>query len=162
MEKSLKLIDESDLILFVLNNNEELTTEEEEILDKLKDKNYIIIVNKIDLDKKININDNNIVYLSALNKVGIEDLKKKIKEIFNLEKLETSDLNYLTGTKNIAILKEALKSIDDVEEAIKNNMPIDMLEIDIKNIWTSLGTIIGETYSEELIDEMFSRFCLGK
>lgn len=161
-EKSLKLIDESDLILFVLNNNEELTTEEEEILDKLKDKNYIIIVNKIDLDKKININDNNIVYLSALNKVGIEDLKKKIKEIFNLEKLETSDLNYLTGTKNIAILKEALKSIDDVEEAIKNNMPIDMLEIDIKNIWTSLGTIIGETYSEELIDEMFSRFCLGK
>lgn len=162
VEKSLKLIDESDLILFVLNNNEELTTEEEEILDKLKDKNYIIIVNKIDLDKKININDNNIVYLSALNKVGIEELKKKIKEIFNLEKLETSDLNYLTGTKNIAILKEALKSIDDVEEAIKNNMPIDMLEIDIKNIWTSLGTIIGETYSEELIDEMFSRFCLGK
>ena len=162
VEKSLKLIDESDLILFVLNNNEELTTEEEEILDKLKDKNYIIIVNNIDLDKKININDNNIVYLSALNKVGIEDLKKKIKEIFNLEKLETSDLNYLTGTKNIAILKEALKSIDDVEEAIKNNMPIDMLEIDIKNIWTSLGTIIGETYSEELIDEMFSRFCLGK
>ena len=162
VEKSLKLIDESDLILFVLNNNEELTTEEEEILDKLKDKKYIIIVNKIDLDKKININDNNIVYLSALNKVGIEDLKKKIKEIFNLEKLETSDLNYLTGTKNIAILKEALKSIDDVEEAIKNNMPIDMLEIDIKNIWTSLGTIIGETYSEELIDEMFSRFCLGK
>ena len=162
VEKSLKLIDESDLILFVLNNNEELTTEEEEILDKLKDKNYIIIVNKIDLDKKININYNNIVYLSALNKVGIEDLKKKIKEIFNLEKLETSDLNYLTGTKNIAILKEALKSIDDVEEAIKNNMPIDMLEIDIKNIWTSLGTIIGETYSEELIDEMFSRFCLGK
>ena len=162
VEKSLKLIDESDLILFVLNNNEELTTEEEEILDKLKDKNYIIIVNKIALDKKININDNNIVYLSALNKVGIEDLKKKIKEIFNLEKLETSDLNYLTGTKNIAILKEALKSIDDVEEAIKNNMPIDMLEIDIKNIWTSLGTIIGETYSEELIDEMFSRFCLGK
>ena len=159
VEKSLKLIDESDLILFVLNNNEELTTEEEEILDKLKDKNYIIIVNKIDLDKKININDNNIVYLSALNKVGIEDLKKKIKEIFNLEKLETSDLNYLTGTKNIAILKEALKSIDDVEEAIKNNMPIDMLEIDIKNIWTSLGTLIGETYSEELIDEMFSRFC---
>ena len=162
VEKSLKLIDESDLILFVLNNNEELTTEEEEILDKLKDKNYIIIVNKIDSDKKLNINDNNIVYLSALNKVGIEDLKKKIKEIFNLEKLETSDLNYLTGTKNIAILKEALKSIDDVEEAIKNNMPIDMLEIDIKNIWTSLGTIIGETYSEELIDEMFSRFCLGK
>ena len=162
VEKSLKLIDESDLILFVLNNNEELTTEEEEILDKLKDKNYIIIVNKIDLDKKLNINDNNIVYLSALNKIGIEDLKKKIKEIFNLEKLETSDLNYLTGTKNIAILKEALKSIDDVEEAIKNNMPIDMLEIDIKNIWTSLGTIIGETYSEELIDEMFSRFCLGK
>ena len=80
VEKSLKLIDESDLILFVLNNNEELTTEEEEILDKLIDKNYIIIVNKIDLDKKININDNNIVYLSALNKIGIEDLKKKIKE----------------------------------------------------------------------------------
>jgi len=162
VEKSLKLIDEADLVLFVLNNNEELSNEEKEILNKVKNKNYILIVNKIDLEKKLDIEDDNIVYLSALNNDGFDKLKNKIKELFNLEKFETSDLTYLTGTKNIAIVKEALRSIDDVEVAIKNNMPIDMIEIDIKNIWNLLGSIIGESYSEELIDEMFSKFCLGK
>ena len=162
VEKSLKLIDEADLVLFVLNNNEELSNEEKAILEKVKGKNYILIINKIDLDKKLYIEDDNIVYLSALNNQGFGELKKRIKDLFNLEKFETSDLTYLTGTKNIAIVKEVLKSIDDVESAINNNMPIDMIEIDIKNIWNLLGSIIGESYSEELIDEMFSRFCLGK
>ena len=76
--------------------------------------------------------------------------------------IDSTDLTYLTNARSIALLREAYQKFDDVEEAIKNNLPIDMVEIDIKYIWNKLGEIIGETYEEELIDELFSQFCLGK
>lgn len=165
VQKSYDLIDHSDLILFVLNNNEELTSDDYEILEKLKDKNYIIVVNKIDLENRLDLNQlpqDHFIMMSALTEEGIMELKDKIKELFHLEELETNDLTYLTNARSIAILKEALKSLEDVKAGIENNMPIDMIEIDIKAIWTSLGSIIGETYEEELIDQLFSQFCLGK
>lgn len=165
VQKSYDLIDHSDLILFVLNNNEELTSDDYEILEKLKDKNYIIVVNKIDLENRLDLNQlpqDHLIMMSALTEEGIMELKDKIKELFHLEELETNDLTYLTNARSIAILKEALKSLEDVKAGIENNMPIDMIEIDIKAIWTSLGSIIGETYEEELIDQLFSQFCLGK
>ena len=165
VKKSLSLIEKSDLVLFVLNNNEEITEEEKEILSKLKNKNYIIIVNKIDLDKKLDLKEfalENIVYISTLNNQGIEDLKNKIKEIYKLEKIETTDLTYLTNARSIALLNEALNLIKSAKEGISNNIPIDMVEIDIKASWSKLGEIIGQNYSEELIDQLFSQFCLGK
>ncbi len=165
VQKSYDLIDHSDLILFVLNNNEELTSDDYEILEKLKDKNYIIVVNKIDLENRLDLNQlpqDHLIMMSALTEEGIMELKDKIKELFHLEELETNDLTYLTNARSIAILKDALKSLEDVKAGIENNMPIDMIEIDIKAIWTSLGSIIGETYEEELIDQLFSQFCLGK
>lgn len=165
VQKSYDLLDHSDLILFVLNNNEELTSDDYEILEKLKDKNYIIVVNKIDLENRLDLNQlpqDHLIMMSALTEEGIMELKDKIKELFHLEELETNDLTYLTNARSIAILKEALKSLEDVKAGIENNMPIDMIEIDIKAIWTSLGSIIGETYEEELIDQLFSQFCLGK
>ena len=82
--------------------------------------------------------------------------------MFNLNELETKDPTYLSNTRSISILKKCLKRIEDIEESLKNNMPIDMIELDIKNIWEELGTINGSTYEEELLDEMFKRFCLGK
>ena len=82
--------------------------------------------------------------------------------MFNINELEVKDPTYLSNTRSISILKKCLESIIDVEQGIKNNMPIDMIELDIKNIWEQLGTINGTTYEEELLDEMFSRFCLGK
>ncbi len=165
VQKSYDLIDHSDLILFVLNNNEELTSDDYEILEKLKNKNYVIVVNKIDLENRLDLNQlpqDHLIMMSALTEEGIMELKDKIKELFHLEELETNDLTYLTNARSIAILKEALKSLEDVKAGIENNMPIDMIEIDIKAIWTSLGSIIGETYEEELIDQLFSQFCLGK
>lgn len=165
VQKSLDLISKSDLVLFVLNNNEEVTKEEIEILNKLKNKNYIVVVNKVDLEQKLdltNYNLENIVYISALNEEGIDLLKQKIKEIYNLEKIETTDLTYLTNARSIALLNSALNSIQEVEFAIRKNTPIDLVELDIKSAWTKLGEIIGENYSEELIDQLFSQFCLGK
>ena len=86
----------------------------------------------------------------------------KIKELFELEKLETSDLTYISNARCISILKEALDRVEDVRKGINEEMPIDMVEIDIKEIWNSLGKIIGETYEDELINQLFSQFCLGK
>ena len=165
VKKSLSLIDEADLILYVLNNNDELSNEDLEILDKIKNKNSIVIINKTDLDSKVNvdkINHQNIVMMSALNNDGIDLLKQKIKKLFNLELIEQNDYTYLSSARSIALLKKALESLASVEEGINNNMPIDMIEIDLKDVWNLLGDIIGVNYSEELIDQLFSQFCLGK
>ncbi len=163
VEKSLKLIDQADLILFVVNYNEKLTKEDRQIIEKLKNKNYITVINKTDLKKQIDDEKlQNKVYVSALKNENVENIGNEIKKLFNLEQIETSDLTYLTGARNKAILKQVLQGINDINEGIKNNIAIDMLEIDLRNIWNLLGQIIGEVYEEELLDELFSRFCVGK
>lgn len=169
VEKSLKIMEESDLILFMLNNNEEVTPDIEELLEKLDNRKYIIIINKNDLESKIDKSklerfekENKIINISVLNNDGIEDLKNKIIELFNINELETKDPTYLSNSRSISILKRCLTSIEDVEQGLKENRPIDMIELDIKNIWEELGHINGTSYEEELLDEMFSRFCLGK
>ena len=167
VEKSKKIMEESDLILFMLNNNEELSDDIKELLSKLDNKNYLILINKNDLDSKLNreelnIDKNRIIDLSIIENKGIDELKEKIVELFNIEEIETKDPTYLSNTRSISILKNCLKRIEDVEQALVDDMPIDMIELDIKNIWEELGTINGSSYEEELLDEMFSRFCLGK
>ena len=167
VEKSKKIIEESDLILFMLNNNEELTDDIKELLNKLDNKNYLILINKNDLTQKLNREDLNvdksrIIDLSIIENKGIDELKDKIVELFNIEEIETKDPTYLSNTRIISILRRCLERVEDVEQSLKDNMPIDMIELDIKNIWEELGTINGSNYEEELLDEMFSRFCLGK
>ena len=100
--------------------------------------------------------------LSIINNEGIDELKEKITELFNINEINSKDPTYLNNARSISILKRCLNKINEVEDAIKNNMPIDMIELDIKSIWEELGTINGSTYEEELLDEMFKRFCLGK
>ena len=163
VKKSLDLINEADLILYVLNNNEELTKEEKEILNRIKDKNNIIIVNKIDLDNKLDLSIlPNYIEMSIKEDKGIEELRQKIKEMFNLEEFEQNDFTYLSSARSISLLKKSLESLGSIKEGIKNNMPVDMVEIDLKQMWNTLGEIIGETYTDELIDQLFSQFCLGK
>ena len=167
VEKSLKIMEESDLILFMVNNNEEITEDIIELLNKIENKNYLLLINKIDLERKIELNkikiDNSkIVEISVKNNKGIDGLKNKIIELFNLNSLETKDPTYLSNTRSLSILKRCLDAINEVEKGLENDMPIDMIELDIKNIWEELGKINGTSYEEELLDEMFSRFCLGK
>ena len=165
VNKSIDLMNNSDLVLLLLNNNEELTLEDMKLLDKIKDKNYLIVINKNDLESKIDItklDKDKIINISVLNNNGIDELKNKIKQIFNLDKIETSDLTYLTNARSISLLKQSLNAITDIKVGLNNNLPIDMLEIDLKNVWNLLGSIIGVTYEEELIDQLFSQFCLGK
>ena len=162
VEKSLSLIDKADLVLFLLNNNEDITPEDKNIINQLKNKNHIIVINKCDLTKKLDLNDNDCVYISAKENIGIDDLKNKIKELYNLEKIETEDLSYLSSARSISLLKQAMQSLKNADKGIDDNYPIDMVEIDIKDSWNILGEIIGETYEEELINQLFSQFCLGK
>lgn len=165
VEKSLSLINEADLIIIVLNNNEKLSEEDKKILASCKDKKVIVVINKSDLERKINLDDikyKNIVYTNTIDLNGINSLKEKIVELFNLNELEQQDYTYLSNVRQISLAKEANSILEEVDSGIKNEVPVDMIEIDIKRAWEKLGEIIGETYTEELIDQLFSQFCLGK
>ena len=163
VNKSLETIEKADLVLLVLNNNEELTLYDKELLKSIQNKKHIIIINKIDLESKLEeINDKNIIKISALNNEGIEELKNKIIELYNLEEIESKDATYLTNARGLSLLKQAQEVIKEVNKGIDDKEPIDMIEIDLKRIWELLGEITGETYQEELINQLFSQFCLGK
>jgi tRNA modification GTPase len=164
VEKSLDIINKSDLIILMLNNNESLTKEDKNLLNLIKNKNNIILVNKIDLETKIDYTNLplDIIKISVNNNQGIDKLKQRIIELFNLEKLEAEDLTYLSDARSIALLEQSLTKINESITSIKNDEPIDIVELNIKESWNLLGEIIGETYTDELIDELFSRFCLGK
>ena len=165
VQKSLDQIEKSDLILFVLDNNRCLEKSDEEILKKLKNKNYLILINKNDLSRNLEtekLDPEKIIYISALNNEGFDELKSKIKEMFSINQIEKLDLTYLTSSRSIALLKKAYSILPSIKDGIKNNLPIDMIEIDIKEMWNILGQIIGETYEDELINKLFSQFCLGK
>ena len=164
VNRSLETISNSDLLIYVLNNNEEVTKEDLKVIKENKDKT-IVFINKTDLESKLSIEklkDFNIVKGNTIEQKGLEELKNKIIEMFNLEKIETKDLSYLSNAREISELDNAYKYILEVEKGIKNNASIDMLEIDLRNCWNSLGSIIGEVYQDELLDELFSKFCLGK
>ncbi|HHX93843.1 MAG TPA: GTP-binding protein, partial [Tenericutes bacterium] len=165
VEKSLKLLDEADLVLIVLDNSEKLTKIDLDILEKTKDKNNIVVINKIDLEGKIDrskLKNRRIVELSALKNEGIEILEKEIKNIFNLGKIQAKNLTYISNARHISLLKQAEDSLKEALLAMEREEPIDMVEIDLKNAWHLLGEILGEEVHEELINELFSRFCLGK
>lgn len=165
VEKSLSMIDDADLVIVVLNNNEFLTSEDKEILNKTENKKRIIVINKKDLTKKLDISDRNlenVVETSANTIEGIKALKEKIVELFQLEEIKTKDYTYLTNARQIALARQAYQSLEEAEKGIYNDLPIDMIEIDLKNTFDLLGEIIGETYSEEILDHLFANFCVGK
>lgn len=163
IEKSLTIINEADLVIFILNNNEKITAEEKGLLEKLKDKKKIIVINKIDLENKLDKSIlDNYIEISAKENIGIEKIKDEIKRLFNLGELEASDLTYMSNARSISLLGKSLNNINDAINEINNNSPIDIVEFHLKDAWNNLGEIIGETYTDELLDELFSRFCLGK
>jgi len=165
VQKSLNMLNDADLVLLLLNNNEAINELDLDLLDKTKDKTCIVVINKNDLDSKIDnklLENRDIVYINTLSDEGIIDLKNKIKEIFELEKINNGDYNYITNTRQIAKIKECLNIINDLSNGVNLDIGLDMIEIDLKNIWNILGEIIGESYSEELLDELFSKFCVGK
>lgn len=165
VEKSLSLINDADLIILVFNNNEKLTDEDKKLLEYTKEKKRIIVINKIDLENNLdisNLKNERIVKISALKDSGIESLKNEINDMFNLEEINLGDFTYLSNSRQISLVKKAVEISKNLEDALNNDVPIDLLEIDIKEICEILGEIIGESYDDKLIDTLFSNFCLGK
>ena len=165
VEKSLSLIDEADLVLVVLNGNEKLTNLDKEILEKTKNKTNIVLINKNDLDKKIEeeeLDGRIVISTNTMNLNGLNSLKEKISELFKLDQISTNDYTYLTNTRQISLAKKALESLENAEKGRKNNDPIDMIEIDIKDAFDLLGEIVGKNYSDEILDNLFKNFCVGK
>lgn len=165
VEKSLSLINDADLVILVFNNNEKLTDEDKKLLEYTKEKKRIIVINKIDLENNLdisNLKNERIVKVSALKDSGIENLKNEINDMFNLEEINLGDFTYLSNSRQISLVKKAVEISKNLEDALNNDVPIDLLEIDIKEICEILGEIIGESYDDKLIDTLFSNFCLGK
>ena len=165
VDKSKKILETADLVILVLNSNELLTTEDKTLLQKIENKKSIIFLNKSDLKQKLNISDFNNANITIGNTIeenGLEELKNKIIDLFHLNEIETKDMNFLSNVRQITLAKQALKNIKNVCQQIEENVPIDILEIELKEAWNNLGLIIGETYEDELVDNIFVKFCLGK
>lgn len=160
IEKSRKLIEDAELILLVLDSSKELTDIDNELLRLTKDKRRIIICNKSDLKKNVEIED--AIYLSAKNKNGLTKLESKIIEITKLNEFNADDINYMSNVRHISLLKDALESLKKAKGAAEQYIEIDMVELDIKEAWQKLGEITGQSDPEELLNNLFSKFCLGK
>ena len=165
VEKSLSLIDKANLIIVVLNSSEELTDNDKFILDKVKDKNPIIVLNKNDLPSKIDkskLDFKHIVSTNTNTLDGIEPLKEEIKSMFKLSEIKEDDYTYLANERQLSLAKQALKSLGDAKKSLESDEPVDIIEIDLKEVFDILGSITGESYSDELLDELFANFCVGK
>ena len=159
IERSKKAINQAELVILVLDMSESLSNEDQTLLDLTKNKRRILVGNKKDLGNKLNRKD--IIPLSALTKDNLGALENQIITILQLEDIG-EDFNYISSVRHIQKLEEAKELLHQVLVAIEQGLPIDMVEIDIKNAWQTLGEITGDYHPEDLIDELFSKFCLGK
>lgn len=164
VEKSLQLLQEADLILAVFNIAEELNENDKLILSRIKNDNSIIILNKNDLTPVLKENDfsySHIVTTNTNTFEGINTLKEKIKEMFQLDLIKEQD-TFLTTNRQIVLAEEALRSLDAATKSLKMGQPLDIIEIDLQAVFNSLGRITGQTYDDELLDTLFQNFCVGK
>ena len=169
VERSRKAPSQADLILFVLNNNEALTQEDYTLYEVVKNEDVIVIVNKMDLEQNIDINevkdmigDTPLIQTSMLKQEGIDELEIQIRDLFFGGEVQNQDMTYVSNSRHISLLKQARQTIQDAIDAAESGVPMDMVQIDLTRTWEILGEIIGETASDELIDQLFSQFCLGK
>jgi len=169
VEKSKKQAEDADLIIAIFDSSKQLTGEDLEILKLIQNRESIILLNKSDLksiiteqDERLKEFSNNILKISALNKTGIEELYDKISEMFNLNKINFDNDILITNIRHKNIISKALKNVKKANEALNLNMPIDIITIYIKDILEDLGEITGEVVTEDVINEIFSKFCLGK
>ena len=161
VKRSKKAIDEAELIILVLDQSRQLSKEDLELLEQTKNKRRIVVGNKNDLTKAIDL-DIHMLSLSALNRQGLRDLEHEITTTLGITDLEEKDFNYLSNVRHINKIKEAISSMNEVVNAIDLGLPIDMAEIDLKKAWQYLGEITGDYHPEDLLNELFSKFCLGK
>ena len=167
IKKAKEVAETADLIIAIFDITKKFDEEDKKILDIIGNKKSIIVLNKIDLVDKVNIPEEilkyeNIIEMSALNKQGIEEMYNKIAEIFKFNDIEEDNSFIITNIRHKELIKKANKNIEDAINTLKNNLPIDIISINIKDALENLGNITGENVSENIINEIFKKFCLGK
>ncbi|MCL7747473.1 tRNA uridine-5-carboxymethylaminomethyl(34) synthesis GTPase MnmE [Halalkalibacter alkaliphilus] len=169
VERSREVLKKADLILLVLNYGEELSSEDEALFEAVEKMNVIVIVNKTDVEQKIDLEkvkklaaDRPLVTTSLLRDEGVDQLEQAIADLFFEGEIEGDDVTYVSNTRHIALLEQAKSTIEDAVGAIEMGVPIDLVQIDVTRTWELLGEIIGDSVQESLIDQLFSQFCLGK
>lgn len=168
VNKSREYIEKADLIIYVVDSSTELDENDQEIIEAIQDKKAIVLLNKSDLDAKTDAAilqerlDKPILSISAKNNTGIHELEKLIEEMFFSGKLSFNDEVYITNIRQKNALAEAESSLKMVLQSIDDGMPEDFFTIDMMNAYEVLGTIIGESVGEDLVNEIFSKFCMGK
>lgn len=169
VEKSMASFDTADLIIMVVDSSSELSEEDREILEKVQGKETILLLNKTDLPQVIDeeevkkyVNEENIIKISALHNEGIENVHDRIEAMVYKGDIKSSSNVIITNSRHKDALYRAMKSTEDAMRAIEDRMPLDFVEVDLKNIWDYLGYINGDTVSEDLLDNIFHNFCIGK
>ncbi len=169
VERSRQVLKEADLILLILNYGETLTKEDRALFKAIENMDAIVIVNKTDLDRQIDLEQvqsladkRPVITTSLLQDRGVDDLEQAIAGLFFEGEIEGGDLTYVSNTRHIGLLEQARATVEDAIGAIESGVPIDLVQIDITRTWELLGEIIGDNVHESLIDQLFSQFCLGK
>ncbi|TSI11121.1 tRNA uridine-5-carboxymethylaminomethyl(34) synthesis GTPase MnmE [Lysinibacillus sp. BW-2-10] len=169
VERSRQVLKEADLILLVLNSAENLSEEDERLFETIQNMDFIVVVNKTDLPRKIDLdkvshlaNGRAVVTTSLLQEEGVIELEEAIAKTFFEGQIEASDLTYVSNARHIALLHQAKETIEDAINAANSGVPVDMIQIDVTKTWELLGEIVGDTVQESLINQLFSQFCLGK
>lgn len=169
VERSRQALDRSDLVILLLNASEPLTTEDIELLQLTQDKKRIIVLNKMDLEPKLDFNElyqyvdkAEVLKTSVLKNEGIRELEEHIATLFygGIENLQTTVL--VTNARHIALLEQAKAALEAVLTGLEQELPVDLVQIDMTRAWELLGEITGDSYQDELLDQLFSQFCLGK
>lgn len=170
VERSRKALDAADLVLLLIDNSEPLTDEDEKLLAATKDKQRIVILNKTDLPSKLDLDrlkklvgDDALIETSIVKHEGMDQLGQQISHMFFDQGIESSQNNVMvTNARHIGLLHQANDALNDVLKGIADGMPVDLVQIDMTRCWDLLGEITGDSYQDELLDQLFSQFCLGK
>jgi tRNA modification GTPase len=165
VERSRKALQEADLVLLVLNSSEKLTAQDRELLAISENSNRIILLNKTDLPEAIEVSElpDDVIRISALTGANIDAIESKINDLFfENAGLVEQDATYLSNSRHIALVEQALQALQAVNEGLEAGMPVDLLQVDMTRCWEILGEITGDAAPDELITQLFSQFCLGK
>lgn len=168
VDRAKESIKDADLVIYVVDSSRELSNEDDDIIELIKEKNTIILLNKMDLapvvtkDEMLKLSDKKVISISAKENKGIDELEETIKDMFFHGKIEMNDEVYITNVRHKTALKNAYNSLELVKKSIENQMPEDFYSIDLMNAYEELGTIIGESVEDDLVNEIFSKFCMGK
>ncbi len=161
--KTQEVLEKAELIILVFDYSSKLDSNDLKIINLTKNKHVLTVINKKDLPQKIDLSlFDNYIIISAFDEKDIETLEKAVKKVCDIQQIDDSEVKYVTSIRAITKLKKALQSLKEGLKALESGMPIDLASTDLRSAWQNLGEILGEVSSEELLDEMFSQFCLGK